>query len=185
MFETFIKFSGIFATLVAWGLLVVPAVRSGMKVRSETITTAADSNHVVRFFVDFGLILGSILQALFLLFVIKTYHIGIFSVGSLGYLSTNLTTVLLTFFPHSKHTTVHNILTRYYFIANPIFLLLIGADLNTNNTLPLTVSIATAVLYFLGQTALYIKYQKGNFLMECWGFLMLSIWTTVMTFAQP
>ena len=94
-----------------------------------------------------------------------------------------MATILVAIFTEEKYPRIHFGLVLYYFITCPISLLFIGLSINSVNNFPLIISVAAPIIYFVGQAVLWSKYRFGNAIIELWAFLVLSLWTMVMTFA--
>jgi len=110
----------------------------------------------------------------------KRFGFGWFYPGSLLYLSTNIATILVALFPAQKFPNIHRFCADYYFLVNPISLVLIGLSIAHDNYYIYIFSIILVIIYFMGFFWQLIKF-KINALMEMWAFLTLSVWTLVLT----
>lgn len=181
MFQLFLRFSGILAMFVAWILVVGPALHHGIDSKSQTITLATVENKKVLKIVGFGLIVGAILQGVFLFYLVQKYQFPLLSIGSLMYLSANAATVLVALFHFDKFPKLHEIFARYYFVVSPLSLGFIGLSVMKNDPHLFIFSILIVLFYFVGSLTIIKKINTENALLEFWAFFMLSIWTVVFT----
>ena len=122
------------------------------------------------------------MQALFILYLSDKLLPVRWNLGTILYLSSNVATVLVALVFYEKHPKLHTFLTRYYFFALPLALLLIGLTLKSQYPTFYVFTILILVFYAVGQFGLFRKYHIGNVLMEGWGFVILTAWTLVTTF---
>ena len=177
------KFSGILAIFSAWILVIYPAIRYGININKETISVATANNEKIEKVVNFGLVIGTLFQIIFLFYLIQKFSLSYLSFGCLLYLSANLATLSVAIFTYRKHSVIHNFFTRYYFFMMPVSLVLIVFPIrNTSAHVLFPFSLLVLVLYLLGQIFLFTKHKEGNGLMQSWAFITLSVWTLVMTF---
>lgn len=181
MWQLFLQYSGILAVLVAWVLVVAPAIIGGIDLAKETITGATRLSKKASRVISAGLVIGALLQATFLLHLIQKFHLPYLSIGNLLYLSSNLATILVALFHYDRYPNIHNILVAFYFIFCPLSLGFIAYTLKNINPDFFTFSLWVVFFYFLVEGYLLIKF-KGSVYLEIWAFLILSIWTTVITY---
>jgi hypothetical protein len=177
--ELFLRFSGILAMFFAWLFVVTPAIRSGIDSKSQTITSATKKTKVRRI-VSAGLIIGTVFQIVFLVYLTKRFQLHFFDTGCLMYLSTNIATLLVALFTEQRHSKLHGFFAMYYFIVNPFSLILICLPLINSYFYLFVFSVFIVLLSFSGSWWLLKKYGKTAVL-EQWIFLTLSIWTIVLT----
>ena len=122
------------------------------------------------------------MQALFILYLSDKLLLVRWNLGTILYLSSNVATVFVALVFYEKYPKLHTFLTRYYFFALPLALLVIGLMLRSQYPTFYMFTILILVFYAVGQFVLYRKYRTGNVLMEGWGFVILTIWTLLMTF---
>lgn len=174
-------YSGIFSILITWSLVVAPSIIGGIKSDHKTIFQVTVKKKYL-YIISAGLVTGAVFQLLFLINLTNKFRLSITSPGVILYFSTIISTLFVVMFPYFKHKNVHTWLVVYYFIAIPISLILIGFQVKTANYVLFLASMATPLLYFLGEIFFAKKYQRGNALTEIWAFSLLSIWTLLMTF---
>lgn len=179
--ELFLKFSGLGAMAVAWLFVVAPAVRYGINFKNETITIATIKSKRVMDIVSRGLVIGSILQGLFLFYLLNRFSLHLTDIGSLLYLSANLATILVAIFHYDKYPHVHDLFSYYYFIVCPISLAFIGYSLFPTYFVVSIFSFLLILLFGSASLWLIATVNAKNALLELWIFFILSIWTTVMT----
>lgn len=182
MFYTVTKISGIIAIIIAWFFVVTPALKFGINSKSDTITTSTNKNSVHKKIISFGLVVGAVFQTMFAVYLIRRFSIPLLSPGIIMYLSANVATICVAIFTEKKYPKTHKIMARYYFIVCPLSFLFIGLSLKSTDIYPKMISIITPIVYFVKQSVLWKKYKTDNALMEFWAFIILSLWTIVMTF---
>jgi hypothetical protein len=183
MLQFFVRFSGIFAIIAAWMLVIYPAIRFGINTRKETVSLATLKNEQVGKVVSFGLVVGTLFQIIFLFYFSQKFLLNYFSFGSLLYLTANSATIFVAFFTYKNYPTIHKFFVEYYFFAMPISLVFLVYHLkDTSAHILFSFSIFILILYFVGQLLLFLKHKESNSLMEAWAFAMLSAWTLVVTF---
>ncbi len=181
-FATIERYSGMVAILICFACLVAPTVVLRTNHKSETITQSTLRNSRARKVVYYGLIVGAFFQALFLGFLQKHFSMPLFSIGPLLYLSTSVATILSAL-SYGKYPNVHYGVGVYYFIFCPVSVFLISYSVEPNYPTLFLFSLATSLLYALGQLGILVKYRRGNAFMEIWAFFVLAVWTSVMTFS--
>jgi len=175
--ELILKLSGIISILITWLFVVVPAIRSGIDNKRQTISSATKKREVA-IPVSFGLIIGTLFQILFLSYLLKRFELGYLNFGSILFLTTNLATIMVALLPEYKYFKAHSFFVKYYFVFNPISLLYISYL--ANNVLLFAVAIVSVILYFSG--IIRIIMQEGVCArVEQWAFFTLSILTIFMT----
>jgi hypothetical protein len=175
------RFSGVIAILIAWIFVVFPAFKSGIKLKTDTITTST-SDKYTNAIISIGLILGALFQAWFLIYLQRIFRFNAISIGSVLYLTANLATILVALFTEKRNKLIHQLLVTYYFFACPLSLLFIGLSLEGHHNYLADTSFLIPIMYFFGQFLLWRKFKKPNTLMQMWAFVILSIWTLAMTF---
>lgn len=177
MTELIIKLSGIISILITWLFVVAPAVRAGIDNKRQTISSATKKREVA-IPVNFGLVIGTFFQILFLSYLHKRFELGYFNFGSILFLTTNLATIMVVLLPEHKYFKAHSFFVKYYFVFNPISLLYISYL--ANNVLLFAVAIASVILYFSG--IIKIIMEEGVCArVEQWAFLTLSVLMVFMT----
>ena len=167
--------------IVAWIFVVLPAIFTGIDVKSKTISRTTKNKRNL-FVINFGLRIGALFQFLFLIYLIGKFNLSYLSLTVVLYFSTIVATLVVSFTPIYKNTKLHQRSAYYYFSTIPIFLILFGLSIkDTYNPLS-KISILIAALYLIGMLLINIKIKKENALSEIWAFLMLSIWTIIITF---
>lgn len=182
LFQTIEKLSGVIAMLIAWLFVVSPAMKIGINSKSDTITTATLKSDGVKRQISYGLVIGAIFQAIFSLYLMNQFYIPLSNLGIILYLSANLATICVAIFAQNRHPRIHDSLVLYYFIVCPLSLLFIGISIESASNYHLVISIISPIIYFIGQSFLWLKYRTGNAFMEFWAFFVLSTWTVLMTF---
>lgn len=181
MFQVFLRFSGILATLVAWLFVVAPAIAYGIDSKNEPITAAVVKNRKVMMIVSFGLIVGAFLQGFFLFYLIQRFGLPLFGIGSFLYLTSNIATILVAIFHFDKHPKIHQTFAEYYFVVSPLSLAFIGFTAIKNGAHLFIFSLIIVLLYFAGSGIVIKKLGSQNAWLEMWAFIMLSVWTIVFT----
>ena len=179
MLQITLRFSGVLATLFAWLFVVTPAIRFGIDGKRQTITSTTKDNKVKRI-ISIGLVVGALLQTVFLFYIIQRFQLHLTDLGCLMYLSTNVATILVAFFTEQKHPKIHEALTEYYFVINPLSLVFIGLSAVGNYFYIFIFSFLIVLFYFFGIWRLLKKFGKAA-IVEQWAFFVLSIWTIVLT----
>ncbi|MBU0708277.1 hypothetical protein KJ596_00825 [Patescibacteria group bacterium] len=176
-----IKLSGILSMVFAWVLVVIPGLHAGIDGKSQTISFAT-KNKAYRTIINSGLVGGGLLQILFLSYLVGRYLLSYFNLGVLMYLSTTIITISVAFFPEPTYPKIHKKLARYYFVVNPLSLMIIGLSIKEKCSPLFFASAIIPLLYFIGLIFLIKKYKTENALMQAWAFLLLSFWTAIATF---
>lgn len=146
-------------------------------VKKQTISSAT-KNRAVAIPVNFGLIIGTLFQILFLSYLLRRFELGYLNFGSILFLTTNFATIMVALLPEYKYFKIHSFFVKYYFVFNPISLLYISNL--ANNALLFTVAIALVIIYFSG--VIKIIMQEGVCAKaEQWAFFILSVLTIFMT----
>ena len=162
----------------AWFFIVSPSIFAGIDSKKQTITFVTN-NKKLKIFINFGLITGGIFQLLFSYYLLQKFMLNYLNIGILLYTSTAATSVLVAIFSEQSYPKIHKLLAVYYFLANPLSMMLIG--LSTNNLTLITISLCIPIAYYLGLLYLHNKHKTKNALMEKWAFVSMSIWTVVIT----
>jgi len=171
------KYSGILAIIVAWLFVAGPTFTINGKKNTISEATKKYSSKII---ISIGLVFGSFLQFLFLLYLNAKFGLNSYSVGSLLYILTNIATVLVAVFTIQKNPRMHTFLVRFYFIVHPISLFILGVSIRI--ILVQTISSLLIVSYAIGAMFVWQRYKKQNAYMEEWAFLILSLWVLFMTF---
>lgn len=178
--DLMLKMSGVFAILIAWLIVVLPALRYGIDLRRQTITSATCLDKRVSRIITSGLIVGAISQGIFTFYIVDYFQIPMLRIGNITYLTTNIATILASIFHFNRHPKVHSIFVSYYFIFCPLSIGLIGFYvLDTHNFLTL-LSMIILSLYVIGELLLLKKFKSSAYL-EIYAFILLSIWTLAFT----
>ena len=180
--QVLMRFSGLVAIVIAWVFLIIPVFVVKADFRKETVTSVAGKSKLLRCIITAGLMGGAAMQALFILYLSDKLLLVRWNLGTILYLSSNVVTVFVALVFYEKHPKLHTFLTRYYFFALPLALLLIGHMLKSQYPMFYMFTIIILVFYAVGQFTLFRKYRIGNVLMEGWGFVILTIWTLVTIF---
>ena len=163
----------------AWFFVVSPSIFAGIDSKKQTITHATN-NKRLKVIICFGLIIGGFFQLLFSYYLLQRFGLNYLNIGILLYASTAITSVLVAIYSEQRHPKIHKYLVEYYFLTNPVSLLLIG--LSTGNLLLQVASVIIPTTYFIGILHLHKKYKTKNALMEKWAFATMSVWTVLVTF---
>lgn len=175
-----LRFSGIGAILVTMFLIITPALYEKVKGTYHTISEATLMKKSLRY-VSFGLVLGALLQGVFLVYLAKRFDFSLISLPSILYLSTNLATILVAVYPMHRNKRIHYELVRYYFYISPIVILLMGYKLSSVFPEMLLISFLIFIAYVSSEALLFRKYKKENIIMQSTAFILLAVWTTIAT----
>jgi hypothetical protein len=174
-----LKYSGLLAIFFAWIFIVTPSIFAGIDSKKQTITYATNNNKL-KLIISFGLIVGGLFQLVFSIFLLQKFNLNFFNIGILIYASTAIVSILVAIFSEQSFPNIHKYLVQYYFLTNPLSIMLIGLSINY---IPLKlVSLLVPVAYYLGLYYLHNKDKTKNARMEKWAFATMSIWTVVVTF---
>lgn len=167
--------------LFAWLFVVAPALRFGIDGKRYTISSAT-KNDKVRIIVSTGLIVGSLFQIAFLIYLLLKFQLSFFNIGGMFYLSATIATILVALFSEHKYFKIHSFFVKYYFLIFPISLLMISGTLLYEYINLFIFTFLSVFLYFFGVWWTIKKFGISA-KVEQWAFLVLSIWTIVLTMA--
>jgi hypothetical protein len=171
------RLSGVFSVVSTWILVVYPAFRICKNPKKYTISKLAKDKRVGPY-VQLGLILGSVFQFFFWIYLLNRFNIELLSFISLGYISAIFASFLLAFIPEHHHLRVHRGLTVYYFSVMPI--IFVGLFLLTNNLVLFYLSCIGTIAYFIGTLWIMKKYWLCMIIEE-WAFVLLSLAIVILT----
>jgi hypothetical membrane protein len=174
-----LKYSGLLAMFFAWVFVVFPTLFAGIDSKKQTITFATN-NKKVKIIINLGLIIGGFFQLVFSYFILHKYSLNYFNIGVLLYTSTAITSISVAIFSEQSYPKIHKYLAEYYFLVNPLSLMIIG--LSVNHYILKTISLFIPITYYIGLFYLHSKHKTKNALMEKWAFVTMSIWTFTVTF---
>ena len=177
--EIFIRLSGLLAMFSAWVFVVAPAIRYGIDGKRQTISSLT-RNVKVRIIVSFGLIIGTIFQIIFLVYLHTRFPQGLSYIGSMIYLSAQVATIMVVLFPEYKHFKIHNFFVKYYFVFFPISLVIITGIFPSKNSCLFILNCLVTLSYFLGTWWSFSKFGASA-RVEQQAFLILSLWIVFLT----
>lgn len=175
-----LKYSGIMSVIITWILVVLPVVRKNNDIYGQSISSASSSNNVVRK-VSIGLIIGALLQTIFIVYFSQVDEVEVSPLSIVVYFSTILATITTALFPLTRNPKIHNLAVKYFFVVYPIAMILIGLDISSTNLLFTYFSIFISLAYFLGMFVIHKKFGLSNALAEIWAFFVISIWVVNLT----
>lgn len=174
------KYAGLLSVVTTGLFIVAPLLTAGNKSKDRTISEITNNKNNL-YIVNFGLIIGALLQLLFLGYLIDKFQLSTNYLFKIVYFGTIMSPVLTALNPYYKRKTIHNFFVKYYFISSPIYLMMFGLTISSYQLLS-QLSIIMSLIYILGNIAIFAKYKKENALIEVLSFSLLSIWTIAATF---
>ncbi|KKS95065.1 MAG: hypothetical protein UV71_C0013G0015 [Microgenomates group bacterium GW2011_GWC1_43_13] len=175
-----LNYSGIISILLVWPLVVFLSLLKGLKYRSKTISQITGIKRNL-YIINSGLILGSIFQVLFLYFLSKKFPVENMSIFIFIYLTTILAAILTAIFPYYKYLGIHTFVVKYFFIVNPLSLIIFGYLIRNTNIYLSLISIIIPLIYYLGIFGILKAYKGINAIIQIWEFSLLSLWIILIS----